>query len=277
MGIDVIEAISLVVGGFLIGAYSIAIGAGGGVLIAPLLLIRYPGADPALLTTASLTAVLITSTASSAIVIPERRVDLRVALLIALLIAAISVPAGLIGALATIELPREAFAIGFAVLLTALAIYIILKPTAPDPPPDAEGAHRVIEDRDGNRFEYHIPVGRSIAPNVGMAFLSALAGIGGGPIGVPIMTRIMRIPHAIAVPTIQVKTAIYAASIVAFHLALGHAGEPLKDVPFLGLGVLLANPIGQRMRRRLGEGPLMHALALILLVVAARTAYGAFQ
>ena len=273
MDIDVIEAISLVVGGFLIGAYSIAIGAGGGVLIAPLLLIRYPDADPALLTTASLTAVLITSTASSAIVIPERRVDLRVALLI----AAILVPAGLIGALATIELPREAFAIGSAVLLTALAIYIILKPTAPDPPPDAEGAHRVIEDRDGNRFEYHIPVGHSIAPNVGMAFLSALAGIGGGPIGVPIMTRIMRIPHAIAVPTIQVKTAIYAASIVAFHLALGHAGEPLKDVPFLGLGVLLANPIGQRMRRRLGEGPLMHALALILLVVAARTAYGAFQ
>ena len=135
----------------------------------------------------------------------------------------------------------------------------------------------MIEDRDGQRFEYRIPVVRSIAPNIGMAFLSALAGIGGGPIGVPIMTRIMRIPHASAVPTIQVKTAIYAASIVAFHLALGHAGEPLRDVPFLGLGVLLANPLGQHLRRRLGEGHLMRALALILLIVAARTAWGAFN
>ena len=269
---DIIEAVALVIGGFLIGAYSIAIGAGGGVLIAPLLLIRYPGAEPALLTTASLTAVLITSTASSAVVLPERRVDLPVALLI----AAISVPAGIIGALGTIALPREAFAIGFALLLASLALYIILKPTAPAPPSGADGARRVIEDRDGHRFEYRIPIGRSIAPNVGMAFLSALAGIGGGPIGIPIMTRIMRIPHAIAVPTIQLKTAIYAAAIVAFHLLLGHAGEPLHDIPFLGLGILLANPIGQRMRRRLGEGPLMRALALILFIVALRTAWSAF-
>jgi uncharacterized membrane protein YfcA len=69
-----------------------------------------------------------------------------------------------------------------------------------------------------------------------MAFLSTLAGIGGGPIGVTIMTRIMRIPHVIAVHTIQVKTAIYAAS------ARG------RSCP----------------------------RAIILLVVAARTAWGAF-
>ncbi len=267
------EALLLVVAGVIIGAYSISIGAGGGFLIAPLLLLRYPDAEPEAVTTASLTAVVITSLASSAIVIPERRVDIPVALWI----AAIAVPAGILGALGTVALPRVAFALGFALLLVALALYIILEPTTPEPPADARGVDRHLEDRDGHRFDYRIPVRRSIAPNAAMAFLSALAGIGGGPIGVPVMTRIMRIPHAIAVPTIQVKTAIYSAAVVLFHLALGDAGDPMADVPFLGLGVIIANPFGQRLRRRLGEGPLMRALAFGLFIVAARTAFGAFE
>ena len=266
------ESLLLVLAGFLIGAYSISIGAGGGFLIAPLLLIRYPDADPEVITTASLTAVVITSLASSAIVIPEGRVDLPVALAI----ASVAVPAGIVGALGTVALPREAFAIGFALLLVLLALYIILSPRAPEPSPDDRGLQRHLEDRDGTIFSYRIPVRRSIAPNIGMAFVSALAGIGGGPIGIPIMTRIMRIPHAIAVPTIQVKTAIYSAVVVLFHLALGDAGDPMADIPFLGLGVIVANPFGQRLRRTLGEGPLMRALAFGLFLVAARTACGAF-
>jgi uncharacterized membrane protein YfcA len=61
------------------------------------------------------------------------------------------------------------------------------------------------------------------------------------------------------------------------HLSLGHGGDPLHDIPFLGAGILLANPLGHRLRRRMGEGPLMRALALGLVVVAARTAWGAFM
>lgn len=266
------EALLLVAIGFAIGAYSIAIGAGGGFLIAPLLLIRYPEAEPELITTASLTAVLITSAAASAVGIPERRVDIPVALTI----AAIAVPAGLVGALGTVALPREAFAIGFAVLLVTLAAYIIRFPVAPAAP-DGGGWFRRIVDRDGHRFEYHVPMLLGALPLAGMASLSALAGIGGGPIGVPIMTRVMTIPHAIAVPTIQLNTAIYTSVVIVLHLSLGHGGDPLHDIPFLGAGILLANPLGHRLRRRMGEGPLMRALALGLVVVAARTAWGAFM
>lgn len=266
------EALLLIVAGVIIGAYSISIGAGGGFLVTPLLLIRHPDADPAAITTASLAVVVITSVASSAVLIPERRVDVPVALAL----AAISIPAALIGALGTVALPREAFAVGFAVLLAALAIYIVFWPTAPPPPPNATGLQRQLQDRHGQQFEYRIPIRRSIAPNVGMAFLAALAGIGGGPIGVPIMTRIMRIPHAVAVPTIQIRTALNAGTIVLFHLALSHAGDPMGDVLFLGIGSVIANPVGHRIRRSLGEGPLMRALALGLLLVAVRTAWGAF-
>jgi hypothetical protein len=267
---DILLLIAL---GFVIGAYSISIGAGGGFLIAPLLLIRHPDAEPELITAASLTAVLITSVASSVITIPERRVDIPVALAM----ASLAIPAGLLGALGTVALPRQVFALGFALLLVSLAVYIVRYPTAKAPPDQPSGWARRLVDRDGHTFRYHVPLLRSVGPLAGMASLSALAGIGGGPIGVPIMTRVMRIPHAIAVPTIQLNTALYSAAVVALHVALGHAGEPLEDIPFLGAGVLLANPVGQRLRRRLGEGPLMRALAMGLLLVAARTAWGALR
>ena len=58
------EALLLILAGVLIGSYSVSIGAGGGFLIAPLLLLRYPEAEPEAITTASLTAVVITSGAS---------------------------------------------------------------------------------------------------------------------------------------------------------------------------------------------------------------------
>ena len=68
------EAILLIAVGAIIGAYATSIGAGGGFLIAPLLLLRYPEAEPAEVTTASLTVVLISSLTSTVIVSRERRV-----------------------------------------------------------------------------------------------------------------------------------------------------------------------------------------------------------
>ena len=51
---DVAEILLLVLAGFLIGGYAISIGAGGGFLIAPLLLIRYPDAEPEVMKATSL-------------------------------------------------------------------------------------------------------------------------------------------------------------------------------------------------------------------------------
>ena len=53
--------IGLVAIAFAIGAYAGAIGAGGGFLLAPALLLRHPDADPAAITTATLTVVLAAS------------------------------------------------------------------------------------------------------------------------------------------------------------------------------------------------------------------------
>jgi uncharacterized membrane protein YfcA len=266
------EAALLITIGALIGGYATSIGAGGGFLIAPLLLLRYPDAAPAEVTTASLTVVLITSLTSTVIVSRERRVDFGVISLM----GAIAIPAALIGAATTGVLPRRLFALIFALLLLTIAIYILWRPVAKITDPPARAWRRQLIDREGNRFLYRIPIVRSIIPNAVAGFVAALAGIGGGPIGIPIMTRVMHLPHAIAVPSMHVLIAAQTTAVLVLHFLLGHSGDPMADVPWLAIGLVVANPAGQWLRRNLGEGHLMRALAIGLFIVAARTALEVF-
>jgi uncharacterized membrane protein YfcA len=257
--------------GVLIGAYAVAIGAGGGFLIAPLLLIRYPDADPAMIATASLTTVVLSSGLSSFVVLREQRVDRP----IAAMNSALTIPAALLAAVGTSLISRGAFSLGIAALLIGIAIWLAWRPHGPDAELSTHGWHRRVEDRQGHVFIYRVPVVRSIAPLLITAFVATIAGISGGPLRVPVLTRIMLMPHAIAVPTVHIANATAAAAAVGLHLALGHAGEPLQAALWLGAGMIAANPLGQLARRRLGEGPLTRLLALGLLVVGAQTAWGA--
>ena len=52
--------------------------------------------------------------------------------------------------------------------------------------------------------------------------------------------------------------------------------RPMRDVPALGLGVIASVPVGRRLNRKLGKGPLTRILALGLLLVSVRTAPIAF-
>ncbi len=263
-----VEAAVLIVVGAAIATYATAIGAGGGFLIAPLLLVRYPDAEPEFVTAASLSVVAISTVTSSAFVTRERRVDYR----LVGAIAVVAVPVAMLGAAGTSILPRTLFALGFAALLAALAAYLVWRPEARIVAPVRRAWRRRLVDREGNTFEYRIPVVRSVLPVLGMSFFSALAGIGGGPLTVPLLTRVMRVPHAIAVPSAQVLIALMAISATGLHLATGHAGDPFSDVAWLGLGVVAGNPLGQQLRQRGGEGRLTRLLALGLVIVAVQTA-----
>ncbi len=268
-----IEATMLAVAGLAIGAYATAIGAGGGFLIAPLLLLLYPDAEPVAVTTASLSVVLVSALASTAIMWRERLVDFAV---VGVLVV-IAIPSALLGGYATSLVPRDAFAIGFGLLLALIGLYLTLRPVAGPVAAGERSWARRHTDADGRTYAYRIPVLRSIPANIGAAFLGALAGIGGGPIGVPIMTRVMGIPHAIATTSMQSLIVVQSAVVVGMHLAAGHQGDPMQAVPWLAMGGVLGSPVGRALRRRLGEGPLTRALAFGLFFIAARTAWAAFQ
>lgn len=268
----IVEASILTCVGVAIGAYATAIGAGGGFLIAPLLLLLYPGEEPVAVTTASLTVVFVSAVASTAIMWRERLVDIPVVAAIAV----VAIPAALAGGYATSFVPREAFALGFAALLAGIGLYLVLRPVAAIAAPANRAWSRLRTDASGNTYAYRIPLIPSVPANIAAAFLGALAGIGGGPIGVPIMTRIMRIPHAIATTSMHALIVVQSAVVVAMHLLADHGGAPMEAVPWLALGGVLGSPLGRSLRKRLGEGSLTRALALGLFFIAVRTAWSAF-
>ena len=269
---DAVEAAALIATGVVIGAYATAIGAGGGFLIAPLLLLRHPDADPQFVTTASLSVIAVSSGLTSAVAARAGRIDGRVASLM----AGAAVPGALLGARGTELVPRDAFAAGIAALLLALALYLAWRPAARIAEPLAHGWRRELRDREGNVFVYRVPLLRGVIPTAATSLVAALGGIGGGIFYVPLATRVMRMPHALAVPAAHVVITTLAVAVVLFHLAAGHAGEPLRDAPWLAIGMVASNPLGQRFHRRLGEGQLTRLLAAGLVVVGVRTAWGAF-
>jgi uncharacterized membrane protein YfcA len=264
----VLEWVGLLAIGFIVGAYAGSVGAGGGFLLAPVLLLRHSEAAPEEITTATLTVVAISNATHALYAGRRRRMDRPLA---ALLVAA-ALPTAVLGAAATALLPRDVFTLGFALLLLLTGAYLVRRPESGIVAPVREGWRREVRDREGATFVYRVPVVRGVTAIAAAAGVSTLAGIGGGLLYSPIATRMMRIPHTLAVPLAQVLITAVATSAVLLHLAAGHAGAPRDDAPALTVGLLASVPVARRIHDRLGEGVLTRALAAGLFIVGIRTA-----
>ena len=269
---DPLEFAALIGVGIAIGVYATAVGAGGGFLFAPLLLTRHSEASPAEVALASMCLVLATSGLASVRLAREQRVDYRAVGMA----AAIAVPAGLIGATGTAQLPREIFAGGFTALLATLGAYLIWRPTGDAGTVGRRGWRRMIRDRRGDMYLYWIPVRRSLSVIGLTAVLTSLAGIGGGLFFATITIRVMRMPAWLGVPASHAIVTSIAFVVVLFHTATQHFGDPLSDVPPLLIGAMIANPIGLTVASRIKESWLSRLLAVGMLIVAVRVAFEAF-
>lgn len=266
---SVVEFLALIGAGAAIGLYATVVGAGGGFLLTPLLLLRHEGALPAEVTMAALLVVALSSGLATGSALRGRRIDLPVCALL----VAVTVPAALAGATVTTILPRATFAVVFASLLFVVGAFLVIRPHPAVGTPGSPGWRRRFRDGEGRVWMYRVPLRRALTISAVAAFVSALAGIGGGLIFTPINTHVGRMPHALAVPATHFVIATLAAAVVIFQGVAGHADTPLEDVPALAIGVIVASRFAPRLQRRLGAGLLTRALAIGILAVAARTAF----
>ena len=269
---DWFEFVVLIGVGAAVGVYATAVGAGGGFLFAPVLLTRHAESSPAEVALASMCLVVASSGLATARLAREKRIDYRAVGMA----AAIAVPAGLVGATGTAQLPRELFAGGFTALLAVLGVYLIWRPTGDAGVVGRGGWLRLVRDRRGQRYLYWIPVRRSLSVIALTSLLTSLAGIGGGLFFATITIRVMRMPAWLGVPASHAIVSSIAFVVVIYHTATQHFGDPLTDVPPLLIGALLANSIGLRIAARIRETVLSRMLAIGMLIVAARVAFEAF-
>lgn len=264
-------------GFFLLGAAVAAtgtlIGAGGGFLLVPILLLGL-GLPAKLAVGTSLTMVFFNALAGSISYARQRRVDYGSGIWFALA----TIPGAVFGAHLVGWLSDERFSAVFGALLMATALFLVFRPRLPGSPAAATADRpagrrwgtvtRTFTDGFGeeHRLRYSMPLGLAASTAVGV--LSSLLGIGGGILHVPIMIYGLGFPVHVAVATSHFILAISAAVGAATHWSLGQVAPGVSVA--LSAGALLGAPVGAQLAPRVPERAILAVLGVALLFVGAR-------
>ena len=261
-------ALLLVLIGFAVGAFGTLIGAGGGFILTPILLLLYPHDSAQTLTAISLAAVFFNAASGTSAYARQRRIDYRSALTFGLA----TLPGAVAGASVVGDVSRHVFDVIMGAVLAGLAVWLLAGERWPLPQPRRYLEERTIVDRQGERYEYRVSLRRGALYSVGVGFLSSFLGIGGGVIHVPLLVRALGFPTHIATATSHFVLAIMAGAGTATHVALGsfHHGHGLRRAASLSIGVVAGAQLGAHVSLRLRGAVIQWLLGMALLALAAR-------
>ena len=116
------EAIELVVLGFAVGTFGTLVGAGGGFILTPILLVAYPHDSPQTITAISIAVVFFNACSGSIAYARQGRIDVRSGRLFAVA----TMPGAVAGALVVDDVSRRLFDAVMAVLLVGIALWLAL-------------------------------------------------------------------------------------------------------------------------------------------------------
>jgi uncharacterized protein len=257
--------------GVIVGAFGTLVGAGGGFVLAPALLLLYPERKPELISSMSLFVVFANSVSGTVAYGLQRRVDWRSAAWFALG----TFPGALAGAIVVGYVPRQAFDGLFAVSLGVIGLYLFLRRPGGrilEPVRGRGVTHRELRDREGVRYFYSFHLAKGVAASAAIGFFSSLLGIGGGVIHVPVMVTILHFPVHIAAATSQAVLVFMAGEGTVVHFASGtlEPGRPLTQACFLALGAIPGAQLGARLSRKVRSTVILRALSVALILVAVR-------
>lgn len=261
--------------GVAVGTFGTLIGAGGGFILMPILLLAYPGADAATLTALSLAVVFFNATSGTWSYARMKRVDFQSALLFLLP----GVPGAITGAFLIHRVPRNAFNLVFGLfLLVGGAFVFLLTYLHNEPKPWLRATfRRTLVDAGGTRhtYAYNLPLGMILSFAVGVA--SSMLGIGGGIIHVPAMVNLLDFPVHIATATSHSILMVMSFAATALHILDGTLGwEETPRALAIGAGAVGGARIGARLSSRIHGRWIMRGLALALTMVGLRILIPAF-
>lgn len=262
------EPILLLGLGFFVGTFGTLIGAGGGFIMVPVLLILYPKLSADTLTGMSLAIVCCNAISGSIAYAFKGRIDYRSAIMFSLAAA----PGSFLGAYITSFIPRKNFEFGFGVVMIAIALYLLLgrqkEKDSPQQPPKHKV--RILTDRYGHQhlISYNSKLGLLLSAIIG--FLSSLLGIGGGIIHVPALVRLLNFPVHIATATSHAILAVMAFIGVLEHISRGDLNGVTHQILWLAPGVIVGAQLGAYFSNKVNGNWIIRGLAIALLSVGIR-------
>lgn len=268
---SVLRAVEFLLFGMAVGAYGTMVGAGGGFLIVPALIL-VTGARPEMAAGTSLTVIFINALFGTFSYAKMKRIDYRSGLLF----AAATIPGSIIGASLSTHFSGPIFNRLFGVLMLLLAVFLIWRPKAEEEMHEAMISSTgewyqfqgEVTDSSGARFawRYNMVIGFIVSIVVG--FFASILGIGGGIIHVPVLTYVLGFPAHIATATSHFILAISSLIGASSHLALGHV--LIGPAILMGIGAAGGSQVGARIAMRLRGGKILRLLSLALIVVGIR-------
>lgn len=197
---------------------------------------------------ASLMCVVANSCAAAASYVDKRLADVRLALTLELATVTGAIAGGLI---ATYVAP--AF---LAIIFGGFALYV--------------GSQMVLAKAQSNTDDLRNWEPRNVPTGIAGSFvagsLSSLLGVGGGPLKVPLMAYVMRVPFKVATATSNLMVGVTGAASVAMYAWHGHV--KLALVAPLVVGVLLGARIGVRLMLPAPTALLKKLFGILLLAIA---------
>ena len=279
----------MLLGGVAAGVFGSLLGLGGGILIVPLLTLGF-GLDLRAAVGVSLVCVIMTSSAAAGVYLERHVVNLRLGMSLELFTAI----GALVGGSIAFLVDERFLSVLFAALLGYVALSMLRGPgREADVDLDADdggagesvvvgGARGVttpawhLSASVGTRQAFLASVagpdyevrnlGRGVVGATGAGVASALLGIGGGIIKVPLMHLTMGVPLRVATATSNLMIGITAAASAVIYLLRGEI-DPYVAGP-TAIGVFLGATLGSRVAHRIG----LRYLRLLFVVVMVYTA-----
>lgn len=263
-----LSAVAWIAIGLGVGVYGTLIGAGGGFILVPALLLLYPGLSAKQLTAISLAAVFVNATSGSLSYGRLRRIDYRTGVVL----AAATLPGAVLGAIVVAYVPLRAFDAAMGAFLILVSLFLLLRPHGGRPLwlGSRFVVRRSIADRGGSRYEYRFNLGLAALFSLALGFVSSLLGIGGGIIQVPLLTSFFAFPAHIATATAQFVLLFTSGAAVITHLVQGVYRPFVALTLELAAGVVVGAQIGAALSRRTPATLIIRLLAVGLGLVGFR-------
>jgi hypothetical protein len=264
--------------GFIVGTLGTLIGAGGGFILVPILIITNPQLSPDIITAISMAIVAANAISGSFAYARSGRIDYKAGIVFALF----TIPGSILGVYTTSYIPKNAFHIIFGVLLILLAIFLFISKkriTVPGfkvPGIKNRYKHHILTDRLGTTYEYTYNQYTGIIISILVGYLSPLLGIGGGIIHVPALVNWLNFPVYVATATSHFILAVMSTVSVITHIAEGNYKDPyvLRMVLGIGAGAIAGAQLGAFLSHKIKGNMIIRALALCLALVGIRILFG---
>ncbi|WP_390217050.1 sulfite exporter TauE/SafE family protein [Halobacillus seohaensis] len=239
--------------GLFSGAYGIMVGAGGGFIFVPALLLLFQ-MSPAMAAGTGLLVVLINSVSGLYGYVRQHRIEYNIGIWLSLG----AIPGSVIGVWLATIIPVNYFHGIFAIVLIGLGLFLFIK----------KAPVKTSDSLDGEEGKTSIPMFPMIGFGIVMGVVSTFFGIGGGWLIVPVLIYLFKMSPHKATATSIFSLSLYSAVGVGIHLYYDHIVWSTALIG--GAGAFLGAQIGVYASNRVSGKLLIQLLSILLIIIGVR-------